>query len=268
MQDVSRLIADGELDAALQQTQQHIRQNPADPKSRILLFQLYCVQGLWDKALNQLNVLRDLDASTLLMVSTYEQVLLCEALRKDVFAARKTPLIFGEPPAWLALLLEALMRESSGDFQQAVQLRTQALQQAPATAGTLDGTPFEWMADADSRLGPVLEAIVNGRYYWVPFMQISKIQLEKPTDLRDLVWIPAQFTWINGGEASGLIPCRYPGSETASDARIRLSRLTEWNEVADGVMHGTGQRLLATDVDDYALLDVRTIEFNPAAGLE
>ncbi|WP_445372270.1 type VI secretion system accessory protein TagJ [Methylomonas sp. HW2-6] len=264
MLSVSQLIANGELDPALQQTQQQIRQNPADAKLRVLLFQLYCVSGWWDKALNQLNVLRDLDASSLLMVSTYEQVLQCEALRKEVFAARTTPLIFGQPQEWMALMLEALKLEIDGNHTLAAELRGRAMQQAPATPGSIDGTPFAWIADADVRLGPSLEAIINGRYYWIPFMQISKIQLEQPTDLRDLVWLPAHFTWVNGGEAEGFIPSRYPGSELADDARIRLSRLTDWQSVAADAAHGLGQRLLATDVDDYALLDVRSIELAAA----
>ncbi|MCQ8182574.1 virulence protein SciE type [Methylomonas sp. SURF-1] len=265
MLTVSQLIANGELEPALQQTQQQIRQSPADAKLRVLLFQLYCISGLWDKALNQLNVLRDLDASTLLMVSTYEQVLQCEALRKEVFAARKTPLVFGQPQEWMALMLEALKLESDGNHSHAAELRSQAMQQAPATPGSIDGTPFAWIADADVRLGPCLEAVINGRYYWIPFMQISKIQLEKPTDLRDLVWLPAHFTWINGGEAEGFIPTRYPGSELAADTRIRLSRLTDWLPVADETVHGLGQRLFATDADDYALLDVRAIELTTGA---
>jgi type VI secretion system protein ImpE len=268
MESAQRALQEGDLDQALSLLQSYIRSHPADAKARIFLFQLLAVLGDWKRALNQLNVLRDMDASTLLMVSTYEQVLQCEALRSEVFAARTTPLIFGQPQEWIALMLEALKLENSGNHLQATELRAQGMQQAPVTPGTIDGTAFAWIADADVRLGPCLEAIINGRYYWVPFMQISKIQLEKPTDLRDLVWVPAHFTWVNGGEADGLIPSRYPGSELAEDSRIRLSRLTDWLPVAEDTVHGLGQRLLATDVDDYALLDVRNIEFNPAAGLE
>lgn len=268
MESAQRALQEGNLDEALSLLQKYIRNCPADAKARIFLFQLLAVLGDWKRALTQLNVLRDLDTSTLLMVSTYEQVLQCEALRTEVFSARKTPLIFGQPQEWIALILEALKLENGGNHLQAAELRGHGMEQAPTTPGTIDGTPFAWIADADVRLGPCLEVIINGRYYWVPFMQISKIQLEKPTDLRDLVWVPAHFTWINGGEADGLIPSRYPGSELAEDSRIRLSRLTDWLPVAGETVHGLGQRLLATDVDDYALLDVRTIEFNPVAGLE
>ncbi|MGJ0486969.1 MAG: type VI secretion system accessory protein TagJ [Methylomicrobium sp.] len=265
MTDVLRLIADGDLSAALQNTQQQIRQNPAEPKLRILLFQLQCVLGRWDKAKMQLDVLRDLDTSCLLMVNTYSPVLLCEALRKEVFAAKKTPLIFGEPPAWIALMLEALKLENDGKYSQAEALRDQALEQAPASSGEIDGAAFEWIADADNRLGPLLEAMVNGRYYWIPFQQIRQVDLEKPADLRDMVWMPAHFTWINGGEASGFIPCRYPGSENSTDPSIQLSRRTEWQEIADGKSRGLGQRLLATNVDDYAIMDIRQIRLDPVS---
>jgi len=158
--------------------------------------------------------------------------------------------------------------ENSGNLQQAEALRNKAFAQAPASAGNIDGSAFQWIADADSRLGPIVEVILNGRYYWIPFQQISRIELEQPADLRDVVWLPAQFTWVNGGQASALIPCRYPGSENAGDNRIQLSRMTEWEDYAEGGSRGLGQRLWATDVDDYALMDVRNVHIDPASGSE
>ena len=95
--------------------------------------------------------------------------------------------------------------------------------------------------------GPVLEAVVNGRYYWIPFSRMSRIEIEAPEDLRDLVWLPAHFEFVNGGESVGVIPTRYPGSQTSEDSAVRLARKTVWEEVSEGVFHGFGQRLLATD---------------------
>ena len=262
MQDVSQQITANDLEAALQGTQQKIRQNPADPKLRILLFQLQSILGGWDKALNQLNVLRDIDAASLSMVQTYEQVLLCEALRKQVFAANKAPLIFGEPEEWIALMFEALSQENKGNQQQADTLRNKALEQAPAVSGEIDGVAFNWIADADSRLSPMLEAIINGRYYWVPFHRISQLNLTPPEDLRDFAWLPVQFVWSNGGDAVGFIPTRYPDSENNSDNAIKLARKTDWITKSEQSYHGLGQRILTTDVDDYALLNCRSIHFN------
>jgi type VI secretion system protein ImpE len=195
------------------------------------------------------------------MAQMYREAILCEVLRADVFAGLRTPLVFGDPEQWIALLIEALRVDKAGSSQESNSLRERALELAPTTAGQIDGQSFTWIADADSRLGPVLEAVVNGRYYWIPFQRIAKLDIEAPVDLRDLVWTPVQLQWSNGGTASGLIPTRYSGSEKSSDPHILMSRMTEWNEMSDGCFSGLGQRLLTTDQNEYALMDVRSIVF-------
>jgi type VI secretion system protein ImpE len=79
------------------------------------------------------------------------------------------------------------------------------------------------------------------------------------------VWTPAFFTWVNGGEIVGLIPTRYPGSQASEDAALQLSHKTEWLEPADGVYIGMGQRLLASDVGEHSLLDVRVLRLGEEA---
>ena len=58
--------------------------------------------------------------------------------------------------------------------------------------------------------------------------------MEAPEDLRDLVWMPAQLQFDNGGESLALIPTRYPGSEASDDGAIALARKTSWEPIADG----------------------------------
>ncbi len=253
----------GDPAQALKLLQDQIRAKPADAKLRVFLFQLLCVLGQWDRALNQLNVATELDASTLAMAQTYREAIKCELLRAEVFKGKKVPMIFGQPDTWLALLIEAMLREGQGDAASAQKLRDQAFEQAPASTGTLDGEAFEWIADADMRLGPVVEAVINGKYYWVPFERLVNITIEEPEDLRDTVWMPAHFVFENGGESVGLIPTRYPGSE-AGEGLVALSRKTEWKEVSPGVFTGLGQRLFATNGGDKPLMDMRRIDINPA----
>ncbi len=155
--------------------------------------------------------------------------------------------------------MEALSLLAQGAGEQARAMRERALEAAPATRGTIDGAPFEWIMDGDNRLGPVLEAIVNGRYYWIPFQRIRSIQIEEPADLRDLVWMPAFFTWANGGESVGLIPTRYPGSEASEDPEVRRGHKTEWLEQSGGAFVGQGQRMFFTDSGEYALMEIRHI---------
>ena len=92
--------------------------------------------------------------------------------------------------------LSEAIPDIGGQFAAAARLREQAFAAAPATCGRVDGQSFQWIADADSRLGPMLEVIIADRYFWVPFCRIRRIALEKPTDLRDLVWLPAQFAGV------------------------------------------------------------------------
>jgi type VI secretion system protein ImpE len=250
----------GRLDEALSQLQLQVRADPADAKSRVFLFQLLCVQGEWNRALTQLNVAGDLDASTLLMVQTYREALRCEVYRGAVFAGQQTPMVLGKPDPWLALLLKSLSLTATARHEEAATLRTQAFEDAPATSGRIDGVAFDWLADADSRLGPCLEVIVNGRYYWVPFHRIREIRIDPPADLRDFVWVPVQLTWSNGGQAVGLVPARYPGTELADDPALRLCRRTDWQESEGAMLRGMGQRMFATDAGDYSLLDLRHIE--------
>jgi type VI secretion system protein ImpE len=173
--------------------------------------------------------------------------------------------LFGEPAPWMGVLLQANSLAGQGNYAAAAQLRDQAFDEAPASEGILDGEPFAWIADADSRLGPMLEVILDGKYYWVPFCRIARIVMDKPSDLRDLVWKPATFVWTNGGEAAAHIPTRYPGSEASTDDAIRMARKTDWTEQAGGYAIGLGQRLLATDAGEKSILECLKIELKAPA---
>jgi type VI secretion system protein ImpE len=203
-----------------------------------------------------------MDAGALPMVRTYQRAIACERLRESVFAGEHSPLLFGDPQPWMAMLAQAASLHGKGHFAQSADLRAQALESAPESSGTLNGSKFAWLADGDSRLGPVFEVLLNGNYYWVPIHRVSKVTIEAPSDVRDFVWTPATFMWTNGGEADGLIPTRYPGSEKSDDAGVRLGRKTLWTERGENVYEGSGQRMLVTDSAETGLLEVREILFD------
>jgi len=262
----------GDVDTALAALFDEVRSEPDQPRHRIFLFQLLSVVGQWDRALTQLNVARDLDPTAGVMAAAYQEILQCEALRRQVFDGSRTPLVFGDPEPWVAQMIEALHLTGEEQVDAAQELRRTAIEAAPTTAGTLSarmpGGPharhegavaevgFEWLADGDTRLGPILELIVNGRYYWAPLHRIAEIVIEPPSDLRDLVWTPAQFRWANAGEAVGVIPTRYVGSEAGEEDAMRLARKTCWRETGPDAYEGLGQRVFMTDVGEYGLLDI------------
>src|SRR6202795_1485965 len=249
----------GDLAACLRLLQADVRRRPEDVRLRVFLVQVLMVLGEWERALNQLGVLKELDAAALPMGHSYGAAIQCERLRAAVFRGERSPLLFGEPEPWMAEMVQAVGLQAQGHGSEAAALRNGALEAAPATAGMLNGTPFEWLADADTRLGPLLEVLLNGNYYWVPMHRVREIRVEAPADIRDLVWLPAEFVWANGGEAVGFMSTRYPGSESSTDDAIRLARKTDWVD-ADGAI-GLGQRRLASDEAEMPLLELRSIKF-------
>lgn len=263
--DAQQLLRQGDLDGALAAVKEQIRAEPAASRHRTFLFQMMSVQGDWKRALTQLNVTGDLDSAAIPMVQMYREALACEALREQVFAGQRSPLVFGDPENWIAMALEANRLVAAGQYAEAASLRGEAYEAAPAVPGQVNGEAFEWIADADSRIGPFLEAIVNGHYYWIPMHRISEVVIDAPEDLRDIVWTPCHFTWANGGQSVGLIPTRYPDSQHSEDPSIMLARRTEWLEKPEDTYLGLGQRTFATNENDYPLLEVRELKFDGGA---
>jgi len=271
MSEAGELLKSGDLGAALSAAKSAVKAKPTDARERTLLFQLLCVAGDWDRAASQLKVVAELDEAAAPMAQMYSRAIECELFREDVFAGKRSPLVLGEPNEWIGLLIEALRKNAEGKHEAARSMRDEAFERADAVGGRLSigATPDEaetseiaWIADADSRLGPVLEVIVNGKYYWAPFDRIAKVNIDPPEDLRDLVWTPGQFTWSNEGTAVALIPTRYVDSWKSDRDEIRLGRLTTWEEHEDGSWRGLGQRMLATDQAEAALPQVRSFELD------
>lgn len=262
------LLKANDVAGALTALQNAVRADPSDPKLRIFLFQLLCVTGEWKRAITQLKLCAEMDPIAIPMAQAYREAIICEVFREKVFAGEKDPLIFGEPVEWLALLIEANRAMATGNIEQAASLRAKAFDQVPDLGGEINGERFEWIADADMRMGPVLEIIINGRYFWMPFSAISSLKVDAPEDLRDSVWTAANMTLQNGGEFVALIPTRYVGTSETDDAAAKLSRATTWTDMGHETYVGFGQRLLTTDKSDVALMDLRELKIDAVASAE
>lgn len=252
-------LKSGDPQAALEALSAEIRAKPGEARLRIFMFQLLCVLGQWDRAIRQLKICGEMDPGALQMAQAYREAIICEVYREKVFSGDKTPLVMGQPQDWLAQVIEAQRLLAKGEAQAAADLRAQAFDAAPASPGTLDGVGFDWIADADMRLGPVLEAIVNGRYFWIPFNQIREITFDPPTDLRDAVWTAAHLTLVTEGKVVALLPSRYPFSGQRGTGPEKLGRATSFADAGAETFTGLGQKLLATDQGDTGLLDARSL---------
>lgn len=260
--DLAEALRGGRLIEALAAAKDAVRKAPSDARHRSVLFQLYCVQGNWEGAQTQLKLVGDFDVEAMLWVGNCEKALDCEGSRRAVFAGQSAPTLFGKPPEWVGGTIEALRLGLDGNWSAAAASQAHALEMAPATAARINGQEVAWVADGDSRLGPLLEAFVDGKYYWIPFEHIREVTMSARTHWMDSIWAPAEFRWLNEGMAKGYVPMRYPGSEKSGDAQIQLGRKTEWREQAENFFSGLGHRVLVTDAAEHGLAEIQSIQFS------
>lgn len=249
----------GDVGAALTAVKASIRREPADEDLRLLLCQILAVQGDWESAATHLKALSELTGRQSPLPLVYHAVVQGEMARREVFAGRRVPTVLGEPPEWMALQVQGLQHAVRGEWAAAAGCQQRVRDAVPETAGFVNGVPFEWIMDADSRMEFIFELILGDTYYWVPQARLRSIEISKPETLRDLIWARAAVTFANGGATHGFIPVRYPLSSGTPDA-CRLGRTTEWEERAPGYLTGSGQRFWTTSREnDYPVLDVTSL---------
>jgi len=93
--ETEELLRTGRLGEALAALEEQIRAKPDKAELRVFLFQLLSVMGDWKRALTQLNVAAEIDAVNLLMAQVCRSALNCEALRAEIFAGDRSPMLRG-----------------------------------------------------------------------------------------------------------------------------------------------------------------------------
>lgn len=265
MSDAITLLQGGDLAKAMTEAKTAVRDAPGDIEARARLFLFFCISGEWDRAEAQLEALTTAGERQSPIWKQFEMLLRMEGRRREVYANAEVPTIVGDPEDWMTAFGKAFSMHQQGDVAGGEALRQQALEDAPAMAGKVGDVPVPWIMDGDARLGPMLEAILptEGDYVWIPFSRLGSFRIEKPTQLNNLIWAPAHFTWSDGKVLHGFVPVRYIGTETAAngDAEMLQSRKTEWKEAGEGIFEGIGQKVLMSADDDFPILDIREARF-------
>lgn len=221
----------GRIDDALQALNGALRDDPGNVRLRTFLFELLCFAGEFDRAEKQLDVVARSSKDAELGAMLYRSALHAERIRQEMFLAG--PPAQGAPPR--------------SDL-----------------TGTLNGTSFTSIADADPRLGARLEIFAAGQYTWLPLEHVASLSIDPPKRLRDLIWAPARvkagpgFQDFEFGEV--LIPVLYPLSWQHPDWAVRLGRSTEWVSRDDGTEVLMGQKMIQIDDELVPILEVRALE--------
>lgn len=259
MNIMSKLKGSSSLDEAISQAVINVKSQPANSDLRMQLFNLYCLQADWNRALRQLDIVLKTGNDMQRQCELYKNLIFSERLREMVMIGeRKAGNLGEELPQWCTLLNQANALYHTGDFAEGEHLRCKALDAASALTGKCEGLgEFDWLADGDDRLGPVCEFIYAGGYRWIPFSDIEVLNVEKPCHLTDLIWAPASLN-VRGQIHKGYLPARYPLKQT-SEINLQTGTLTEWQENEGGRYTGHGRKMWISSNGECSLFDAGEI---------
>lgn len=261
MSKAREALQQGNLSMAVEAGIQAVKAAPSDVAARILLFEALSAAGDFERAAKHLEVVAQQSPGMFEGVTSYIGVLKAEQkraallLRGEGEPEQVTPTPFSSEPQ-----LSALRLFLSGDSEAGRRLLDEADAKRPPVAATVDGVACEDFCDADDFFAATLEVIAQGRYGWIPFTALERVVIPEPKTFRDLLWAPSTVHLVGDLSATMFLPVRYFGSETHSEDRIRLARVTDWVE-RDGLTRGLGQRAFVVGEDLRYLADIREIAF-------
>lgn len=234
MTSARELFESGKLNEAIDALGAELRERPSDAQRRTFLFELLCFAGNWDRADKQLDILAGDDKDRRMGALLYRAAINAERTRQEMF------------------------RE-----------KVAADAKKTGLSGCINGRQFQSIQDADPRIGARLEVLAGPNYMWVPFEQITVLEIDPPKRLRDLLWAPARVHTTEGFEGGDLgevlLPVLSPDCASHSDEAVRLGRMTVWEPGPDGAEIPCGQKMLLADGEEFPLLEIRRLEFGQAA---
>ena len=239
-----------------------IRIEPLAASHRLALARLKLVQGEYPKALQQLQLACQFEAGLEAEAQLVRMLVRAEQTREAVFDGKILPDLLAAAPAWLEKLIGAL-RE---DDEKAAAMRQEALSDAPPSKGCFgeaEPSPFEWIADGDERLGPVIEIILGGTYYWIPFELVESLYIPIPKRAMELVWAPVDLK-LAGHPASRIayMPTRYIPSKDGCAETLLTGVETVWQKLPSGGWQGQGRRVWYVDGDPLDMFEVGRLSFD------
>jgi type VI secretion system protein ImpE len=203
MLNAKALFEAGRLADAVQELNQAVKARPSDSGLRTFLFELLCFQGALDRAAKQLDVIstQSDDAGIELALQVYRSLLAAEDQRRAVFHGEALPKFITPPRAHIERYLLLLKKLRSASEEEIADMLEQAEEESPSIGGERAGQPFSSFRDADDRVAGVLEVFHGGEYLWVPFDQITRVEVTPPKKLRELMWVKARLQI--GGQPAG-----------------------------------------------------------------
>lgn len=257
MKKIDALIKQAQLSTATTMASQALRDDPLNADIRARYIELLCVQGEFDKADQQLDIMLRQHPDYVTGAVNLRHLIRAASARKDFYQAGMTAQLFDEPDAMFKAQLSLRVALNDSDIATAVTAAAELESLRQPVAMTINGQHYHTVRDLDDSLCGYLELFgTDGHYYLVRFEQIDSLQFKKPESLLDTVWRRAEIFIKDGPQGDVFVPMTYIQSNSVETS---LGRGSDWQQYADGLVTGIGQKMLLVDDDALALTDIQSL---------
>lgn len=256
----------GQLDEAIQMANDGVRDQPTNLPLRLVLVQLLCFTGNWERVERIVKQIEALDSQQehLALVNFINQLSIGEIQRKAVWTEGMVPEFVQPVDNVTQKLLWSWSCLRKGDHDGYFEALDFVLENSPEVSLHINDQTFEGFRDLDDQTCVVFEAhTLQGNYLWIPHSAVASMSISKPTRPVDYLWTSCRMRLHDGTDLILYLPGLYYHSFDSELApALRLGRETRWVEDAGGAPIGQGRRIFTAGEEEFTLFDFDSASFS------
>lgn len=242
MKTLHTLLQHAKLTEALELLASQLQEKPQDVDLRSSFIELLCIDGQFERADKQLNLLIKQHPDCLIGATNLRQLIRAAQSRLDFEQGAATATLVKAADEAFAALLRLRLAQSENDPVQLVKSAEQLETCRQNVAMEIDGQTRDVVRDLDDTLAGFLEVFgTDGKYYLIPFDALISVDIKPVTSVIEQVWRKVDIDIDGGLCGEAFIPMTYINSQTDAE---KLGRETDWRDVlGTEVCTGVGQKM-------------------------
>lgn len=257
---IAQLLSRDALEEARAQAASAVKAAPGDTDARLTLAQLCAIEGDLPRAETHARMAQTLDEARAMALAEFRQYLRALEARSQWWATGAAPQMPGGPTALDRFAMASHVAHLAGDMDAAVTAATELEVKRTPCPGTCDGKTFDDIRDVDDRLPHALEVLTpGGHYLWLDLTRVASIHFVPIAAPFDLIARPARVALRDGSSADMRLPSVYDAPRTDAE---HLGRVTEFTDLAPGLIRAYGQHAWLAGDDMIGILDPAEITFD------
>ncbi|KLV03736.1 protein of avirulence locus ImpE [Photobacterium aquae] len=258
MKTLHTLIQQAKLSEALELLASQLQETPQDVDLRSSFIELLCIDGQYERADKQLNLLIKQNPDCLIGATNLRQLIRAAQARLDFDGGAATANLVKDVDEAFTSLLRMRLAYRENHVENFIQSAEQLEKNRVNIPMEIDGEYRDTLRDLDDTLAGFLELFgTDGKYYLVPFDALIRLEMMPVTSLIEHVWRKVDIEIDGGLCGEAFIPMTYINSQTDAE---KLGRETDWREIfGTNIYSGVGQKMYLFGDEAVVLSQIQRI---------